>query len=109
MSSSKQNIVWTVKVTKKLDAAVQEVLSVLGFTSKAELTREAVREYIIRHKMFSLLGGEPSGPINRSEMLPDAALHELSLILKKLPKKILEEEVTLAREDVAGAFLDDEE
>ncbi len=88
---------------------MQKVLSALGYTSKAELTREAVREYIIRHNIFSLLGGEPSGPIHRPEMSPDAALHELSLILKKLPKKILEEEVTLAREDVAGAFLDDEE
>jgi len=109
MSEPKQDVVWTVKVDKKMDAAVQATIAMLGFTSKAELTREAVREYLIRHKLFSLLGGEPSGPIAKQDMPPEVALHELSLILKKLPKKILEEEISTAEEDVANTFFGNEE
>ena len=46
MSKTKNDIVWTVKVDKNLNAAVQEAVSILGFTSKAELSREAVREIL---------------------------------------------------------------
>ena len=57
-------------------------------------------KFLIRHKLFSLLGGEPIGPISKSEISPEVALHELSLILKKIPKKQLDEEVNSAQDDV---------
>ncbi len=100
MSKTKNDIVWTVKVDKNLDAAVQEAVSILGFTSKAELSREAVREFLIRHKLFSLLGGKPIGRFRNQKFHPKSLLHELSLILKKIPKKQLDEEVNSAQDDV---------
>jgi hypothetical protein len=104
MTESKHDIIWTIKVDQKLDNAVQELISTLGFNSKAEFTREAVRDYIIRHNLYALLGGEPAGPKKHSEHTPEEALHELSKILKKLPKKVIEEESASARDDVAKAF-----
>jgi hypothetical protein len=101
----KQDVVWTIKVDKGLDMAVQEMVKRLGFTSKAELTREAIREYMIRHKLFSLLGGEPSGPSLKESPSPETALQELSLILQKIPKKELDEDIDAARKEVSDAFL----
>ena len=104
MNEIKHDITWTIKVDQNMDNAVQELISRLGFNSKAEFTREAVREYLIRHRLYFLLGGEPTGPKNQTEHTPEEALHELSNILKKLPKKIIDEEIVAARDDVENAF-----
>jgi Arc/MetJ-type ribon-helix-helix transcriptional regulator len=109
LSEAKHEIIWTIKVDKKLDAAVQESISMLGYTSKAELTREAIREFLIRRKLYSLIGGELSEPILKQDMTPAVALHELSIILKKIPKDIIEEETIAARKDIASAFFEGEQ
>jgi hypothetical protein len=76
MSESKHNIIWTIQVDKNLDAAVRESINPLGYTSKAELSCEAVREFLIYHKLFSLIGGESVEPIIKQELSPELALQE---------------------------------
>ncbi len=108
MAKSQDDVVWTIKVDKKIDDAVQVVLHQLGYKSKAELTREAIREFLIRRKLFSLLGGEPTIP-KQSSVTSNEALNLIITKLKSLTDAEIEQEVHLAREEVAKEFLDDTE
>lgn len=106
MSSSRDDVTWTLKVDKKLDQAVQQVLIQLGYKSKAELTREAIREFLIRRKLFSLLGGDVTIPIS-FEHTPDEALNALITQVEKLSSEELKEEVEIARKKVERELLDE--
>jgi len=103
MAKSK-SVLWTIKVDKAFDNAVQKTLSLLGYKSKAELTREAIREFLIRRKLFSLLGGEPSLDIS-PKLPPKDALTEIQKILSDIPTEKIDEEVNAAREEVAKELL----
>lgn len=48
---------WTIRADDVLDKLVEENVRILGYTSKAELVREAVRDFILRRNMgrFGLL------------------------------------------------------
>ena len=106
MSSTKEDIIWTIKINKRMDEAVQKVLHQLGYKSKAEFTREAIREFLIRRKLFSLLGGDVF--ISRSyEHTPENALNTLITQLEKIPSDVLKEEVETARIEVEKELLDD--
>ncbi|MFX1254331.1 MAG: ribbon-helix-helix domain-containing protein [Promethearchaeota archaeon] len=48
MSSADKMKTWTIKVDKVLDALAEQLVRELGYTSKAELVREAVREKILQ-------------------------------------------------------------
>jgi len=106
MTTSQDDITWTVKIDKKMDQSVQKVLKQLGYKSKAEFTREAIREFLIRRNLYSLLGGDVSIPITFKND-PDQALQSLIDNLEKVPKEILREEIKLAREDVQKELLND--
>lgn len=106
MSSIQDDIIWTIKINKRMDEAVQKVLYQLGYKSKAEFTREAIREFLIRRKLFSLLGGDVYIPIS-FENTPENALNALIMQLEKLPSDVLKEEVDAARIEVEKEFLDD--
>ena len=106
MSSTREDIVWTIKINKRMDETVQKVLYQLGYKSKAEFTREAIREFLIRRKLFSLLGGDVFIP-KPSEHTPENALNALIMKLEKLPLDVLKEEVETARIEVKKEFLDD--
>jgi hypothetical protein len=99
-----KSVLWTIKVDKAFDNAVQKTLSLLGYKSKAELAREAIREFLLRRKLFSLLGGEPSLPISLKSS-PEDALTEIQKILSDIPTEKIEEEVKAAREEVAKELL----
>ena len=45
---------WTLRVNKILDELVEENVQLLGYTSKAELIREAVREFLLKQNMGRL-------------------------------------------------------
>ncbi len=105
--STKEDVIWTLKINKKMDEAVQKVLSQLGYKSKAEFTREAIREFLIRRKLYSLLGGEVSIPIS-FEHTPEDALNALIGQLEKLPTDLLKDEVEIARKEVERELLDEE-
>ena len=106
MSSTQEDIIWTIKINKRMDEAVQKVLHQLGYKSKAEFTREAIREFLIRRKLFSLLGGDVF--IQRSfEHTPEDALNALITQLEKISSDVLKEEVETARIEVEKELLDD--
>jgi hypothetical protein len=107
MTAAKRGILLTIKMDEALDASIQKAIDLLGYKSKAELAREAIRDFLIRHRLYSLLGGEPSVPCS-SNMTPDEALTQLRAQLGKVPKKIINEEVDAARDEVAKALLGDE-
>ena len=108
LTSAQDDVIWTLKVDGKMDEAVKTVIKQLGYKSKAELTREAIREFLIRRKLFSLLGGEPSIPLS-IEHTPENALNLLITHLEKIPKDILNHEIQAARSEVAKELLDQEE
>lgn len=108
MAAAQDDVIWTLKVDRKMDAAVQTALQPLGYKSKAELTREAIREFFIRRKLFLLLGGEPSMPVS-IEHTPETALNLLIAHLEKIPKEILTQKIQAARSEVAKELLDQEE
>lgn len=106
MSSTQEDIVWTIKINKRMDETVRKVLYQLGYKSKAEFTREAIREFLIRRKLFSLLGGDVF--ISRSfEQKPENALNALILQLEKFPSDVLKEEIDTARIEVEKELLDE--
>jgi hypothetical protein len=105
MATLKKVITWTLKVDESLDRAVQKAVKLLGFTGKAELTREAVREYLIRQKLISLLEGEITVPLNPQKN-PEHALKNLLEMLGNIPDNVLKEEVRIARDEVEKELLE---
>lgn len=99
MSKSKAKITWTLKIDRQLDYTVQEAVEKFGYSSKAELTREALREFLIKRKVFDLLGGEASIP-KRPKHEPMNALELLTKKLSVVHPKVVKEETRKAREDV---------
>jgi hypothetical protein len=108
MSKVKRDILWTIKVDKTFDDAVQKTVNILGYKSKAELTREAIREFLIRHKLYSLLGGEPIVPVSANNT-PKDALKRIQEKLKGIPRDVIDAEVRAARDDVARELLGDDD
>lgn len=47
---------WTLKAPDKLDTLVREATRELGYTSKGELIREAVRDFLLERNIFRRLG-----------------------------------------------------
>lgn len=45
---------WTIRADDVLDKLVEENIRILGYTSKAELIREAVREFILQRNLGRL-------------------------------------------------------
>jgi len=107
MTSAQDDVLWTIKVNRKMDDAIQKVLKQLGYKSKAELIREAIREFLIRRKLFSLLGGEVSVPASLTHT-PEQALTLLITQLEHIPSEILEQEIQTARSEVAQELLDED-
>ena len=105
MATFKKVITWTLKVDESLDRAVQKAVKLLGFTGKAELTREAVREYLIRQKLIFLLEGEMTVP-PIPQKNPEYALKNLLEMLENIPEKVLKEEIQIARNEVEKELLE---
>ena len=82
------DIVWTIKVNKKMDEAVNKVIMMLGYKSKAELAREAIRDFILRRNLFVLFGKELTIPI-KAEKTPEEAIKEITSLLTTVPKEKL--------------------
>ena len=108
MSKVKRDILWTIKVDKAFDDAVQKTVNVLGYKSKAELAREAIREFLIRHKLYSLLGGEPVMPVSPKKS-PKEAFERIQEKLKHIPVDVIDAEARAAREEVAKELLGDDD
>jgi hypothetical protein len=108
LETPKDDVLWTLKVYRNLDESVQKALILLGYKSKAELAREAVREFIIRRKLFSLLGGEPTIPVT-PKLSPQEAVDGLIALLGKIPPAELDKEIRAARKEVARELLGDTE
>jgi len=86
---------WTIRANKTLDKIVEENVRALGYSSKAELIREAVREFILRRNTGRL--GLLTLDQQREEgktIDPNEALERLATITKdkELVDHILEEE-----------------
>lgn len=104
MSVPKKDITWTIKVDKHFDDVISDLVKSLGYTGKAELTREAIREFLARRKLFSLLGGEPVIP-RQIENNPEEALKKLASIFSSIPLETIKDEIAKGREDVEKAML----
>lgn len=102
-----KHVLLTVKVDKSLDEAIQKTMSILGYNSKAEVTREALREFVIRRKLYSLFGGELVSQ-DTGDMTPQEALEQIQAMLRGIPKARIDEEIAAARDDVARELLGDE-
>ena len=103
-SKEKESITWTLKVDKNMDSAIQEAVKQLGYFSKAELTREAIREFLIRHKLYNLLGEEPR-ILTSQQVNPDTAIERILFLFKDIPLKAIREEVEKARSEVEKEIL----
>ncbi len=86
---------WTIRADKTLDKLVEENVRVLGYSSKAELIREAVRDFILQRNtgrlgLLTLDQHRESG----KTIDPNEALERLATLTKdkKLVERILEEE-----------------
>ena len=100
------DIVWTIKVPKQMDDAVNKMIDMLGYRNKAELTREAIREFILHKNLFTLFGKDLEVPVI-SGMNPEEALKEITKILARIPKDELDKDIKAAREEIATTFLDE--
>jgi hypothetical protein len=102
-----KDVLLTVKVDKALDRAIQKTVTLLGYKSKAELAREALREFLIRRKLYNLFGGEI---VNQSpkDMTAKEALEQIRGMLQGLSREQVEKEITAARDEVARELLGDE-
>lgn len=85
------------KVDKKIDEMVERIVRELGYTSKAEFIREAVREALLR-KNIGLLGLYSMDKLATTKGDPIEALKRLSNL--GIRKEIVEEELEKGREDV---------
>ena len=103
-SKEKESITWTLKVDKNMDSAIQEAVKQLGYFSIAELTREAIREFLIRHKLYNLLGEEPR-ILTSQQVNPDTAIERILFLFKDIPFKSIREEVEKARSEVEKEIL----
>nr|MDO8113740.1 hypothetical protein [Candidatus Sigynarchaeota archaeon] len=108
MTQNKHDVVWTIKVDAAFDKAAQRILELYGYKSKAEIVREAVREFLIRRGLANLLGGEVIVP-GTSPMSPIEALGQIKAALTKVPKGELAVLANKARDDVAKEFLGEQE
>jgi len=95
---------WTLKVDSQLDQATQRAVRTLGYTGKAELTREAVREFLIRRNLFELLGGEPIIP-SKDERPSERITTKIIERLRNIQDDDLREEVSRARTEVERELL----
>ncbi len=84
------SVVWTIKVNKEMDKLVDELVRKLGYTSKAEFIREAVRDAILR-KNIGLLGLFSMDKFQSVKDNPIKALERLANL--RVDKKIVEEEL----------------
>jgi len=91
------SVVWTIKVDKKVDKIVEKIVKELGYTSKAEFIREAVREAILR-KHIGLLGLYSMDKLSISREDPLEALRKLSSL--GIKKELVEEAIRAGKEDV---------
>ena len=98
--TTKHDIVWTIKVDEAFDKATQRILEIYGYKSKAEIVREAVREFLIHRGLINLLGGEPVVP-EIAPMTPKDALAQIKNVLTKISKEELMLLGNKARNDVA--------
>jgi len=95
---------WTIRADEILDKLVEENVRALGYTSKAELVREAVREFILKRNMGRLGLRTLNNQKREAEGIdPRQAFNRLSSLTndKKLVKKVITEE----REIVEKALL----
>lgn len=86
---------WTIRADRILDKLVEENVRTLGYSSKAELVREAVREFILNRNagrlgLLTLNHQREKG----KKIDPNEALERLATITKdnELIDRILEEE-----------------
>ncbi|RLG49712.1 MAG: hypothetical protein DRO00_09675 [Thermoproteota archaeon] len=89
--------IWTVKVPKELDELVSKMIKLLGYTSKAEFVREAVRDSILRKEIW-ILGLQAMDELSNEKGDALSALERM--LSKKVPKKLVEEELAAARDEV---------
>ena len=90
--SNVRNVILTVNVDKALDAAIQKTMRVLGYNSKAELTREALREFVIRRKVYTLFGGELVSQ-DASDMTAVEVLEQIQGLLRGIPEEHMDKEI----------------
>ncbi len=102
--TSKNTVTWSLKIDKSLNKTIQEVVRRLGYTSKAELTRDALREFIIRRKLYNLLDGEPTITF-QTEYDPNEAIIRLVNLFKPISKNDIQSEIKIAREEAEKELL----
>ena len=103
---------WTIRADKRLDRLVNENVRLLGYTSKAELVREAVREFVLK-KNAGRMGLYTLDKYRKeAEYIdPKEALERLGKLTsdKELVKKILEEERNILEKALLSAIGDEGE
>ena len=82
---------WTVKTSDGLDEKVREAMLKLGYISKGELIRDAVRSFLLEKNIFQILGNlDTIATINESPEQSLKELRKLHLSKEELKKSIEE-------------------
>lgn len=85
---------WTLKAPDKLDTLVREATRELGYTSKGELIRDAVRDFLLERNIFRQLGN-----LNDIKGALESPMESLSKLRKRdLSNEELAEVLTEGRE-----------
>ena len=93
---------WTIRVNEDLDRLVDSSISELGYTSKAELVREAIREFILKQNV-GRLGLRTAGRFRSTSGDPDEALARLATITRDV--KAVDEILSEERQAIEDALL----
>jgi len=96
---------WTIKVDNSMDKAANRAVDMLGYMSKAELIREAMREFLLRRGIFALVGDTQNIP-----KIAESPAESLEHLLKlSLPLEELEKIIDDTRDEVEAFVFPKEE
>ena len=99
-------ITWTLKIDEELDKKTAVLLKELGYTSKAELIRELLRQKLIELQLINYDIDSVDRHINAKMELEDA-LAELKKL--SLETKTVEEIVKKSRDEMEGILFSEKE
>ncbi len=87
---------WTIKVDDSLEQAANRAVGILGYMSKAEMVREAIREFLLRRGIFTLIGDTEKIP--KIDETPQESLNKLLELA--VPQETLQKIIDEARNEV---------
>ncbi len=89
-------VTWTVKIDETLDTATNLAVKQLGYPSKAELIREAIRDFLLRKGVLGMIGD-----LHELPMLDETAQESLErLVALAVPESVRKQALDETRAEV---------